>query len=102
MSIVGLRNLCSPAIVYLAISLFTIIMMFYQNYRNLDVYCLGEFSCKPQLSVYTILIIELIVVLFWTWILNIICSGGYTSVAWFLVLLPYIVFLSAVLYILFL
>jgi len=28
--------------------------------------------------------------LFWTWILNQLCSAGYTKVSWFLVLFPYL------------
>jgi len=34
--------------------------------------------------------IKLIYVLFWTWLLNIICRGGATAFAWLLVLLPFI------------
>ena len=101
MSVVGLRNLCTPAIVYLAISLFVMLMMFYNNFMNIDVYCLGDFSCKLNISIYTIFIIKLVVVLFWTWILNIICQNGYTYVSWFLVLLPFLVFLILLIYIMF-
>ena len=101
MSVVGLRNLCTPAIVYLAISLFVMLMMFYNNFMNIDVYCLGDFSCKLNISMYTIFIIKLVVILFWTWILNIICQNGYTYVAWFLVLLPFLVFLIVLLYVMF-
>jgi hypothetical protein len=101
MAVIGLKDLCSPAIFYLAISLITIFMMFYQNYTNTDVYCLGVFSCKPQLNNYVIFITMILVVLFWTWILNIICHNGSTPIAWFLVLLPYIIFLIMTLYVLF-
>lgn len=102
MAVIGLKDLCSPAIFYLAVSSITILMMFYQNYANVDVYCLGVFSCKPQISIYVIFITMILVVLFWTWILNIICHNGSTTIAWFLVLLPYIVFLIMLLYALFL
>ena len=101
MSVVGLRDLCTPAIVYLAISLFTMVMMFYNNIMNVDVYCLGDFSCKIHVSMYTIFIIKLVVVLFWTWILNIICHKISTYLAWYLVLLPFIIFLTLLLYVMF-
>lgn len=101
MAVIGLRDLCTPAMVYLVISLVTILMMFYQNRTNVDVYCLGDFSCKTTISVYTILFIELVIVLFWTWILNIICHNGSTNIAWFLVLLPYLIFLIVLLSIMF-
>jgi hypothetical protein len=29
-------------------------------------------------------------ILFWTWLLNVICRGGATPFAWFLVLFPFI------------
>lgn len=90
MALVGLKNLCTPAHVYLVISMITIIIMGFYNYKNTDVYCLGDYSCK--VSTLLVFIIKIIYVLFWTWILNIICSAGATNVAWFLVLLPYILF----------
>ena len=90
MALVGLKNLCTPAHVYLVISMITILIMGFYNYKNTDVYCLGEYSCK--VSTLIVFIIKIIYVLFWTWILNIICSAGATNVAWFLVLLPYILF----------
>ncbi len=101
MSVVGLRDLCSPAIVYLVISLITLLMMFYNNRMNVDVYCLGDFSCKLNVSMYIVFMVKLLVVLFWTWVLNIICHNGSTSIAWFLVLLPYIIFLTLLLYVMF-
>jgi hypothetical protein len=101
MSVVGLRDLCTPAIVYLAISILSLLMMFYNNYNNVDVYCLGDFSCKLNVSIYTIFMVKLVVILFWTWILNIICHNGSTYIAWFLVLLPFITFLIVLLYVMF-
>ena len=101
MALVGLRDLCSPAIFYLAVSLISLVMMFYQNYTNTDVYCLGVFSCKPTVSIYVIFITMLVVVLYWTWVLNIICHNVSTNIAWFLVLLPYLIFLIILLYVLF-
>lgn len=90
MTLVGLKNLCTPAHVYLVISVITIIIMGFYNYKNTDIYCLGDYSCK--VSTLLVFIIKIIYVLFWTWILNIICSAGATNVAWFLVLLPYVLF----------
>ena len=89
MAIVGLTKLCAPAKVYLIISSIFIIIMALQNYNNDDVYCLGYYSC--QVDTVLVFIIKIVYILFWTWILNIICSAGAVNVAWFLVLLPYIV-----------
>jgi hypothetical protein len=32
--------------------------------------------------------------LFWTWILNVLCTKGYTTVAWVLVAIPFMVFFT--------
>jgi hypothetical protein len=89
MALVGLKNLCTPAKVYLIISFFFILIMAIQNYNNNDIYCLGYYSCQTDTTL--VFIIKILYVLFWTWILNIICSAGATGVAWFLVLLPYVI-----------
>jgi hypothetical protein len=89
MSSVGLRKLCTPAYVYLVISAIAIIVMAAQNIGNSDIYCIGSYSCGVT-STVMIFIIKILYVLFWTWVLNIICSAGASNVAWFLVLLPYL------------
>jgi len=97
MAITGLRNLCSPAYVYLIISSIAILVMIFQNVGNANIYCLGSYSCDVP-SVTIIFIIKIIYVLFWTWLLNLMCSSGATPFAWLLVLLPFIllfIFLGA-------
>ena len=89
MAIVGLRNLCTPAYVYLVISLITVFVIYLQNMYNVDVYCLGQYQCDT-VSTTLIFIIKMLYVLFWTWILNLMCRAGASNVAWFLVILPYI------------
>ena len=95
MSVAGLRNLCTPSYVYLVISMIAVIIMALQNYGNVNMYCLGTYSCIVS-STLLIFLIKLIYILFWTWILNLICRAGASSVAWFLVLLPFILFFSIV------
>ncbi len=89
MAIQGLRNLCTPASVYLFISLAAMIILVIQNYGFSDTYCLGSFKCNVT-STTLIFVIKLLYVLFWTWILNLICGAGAPSIAWFLVLFPFI------------
>ena len=92
MAIKGLRNLCTPATIYLVISISAIVIMIVQNWLlngNTNVFCLGSYSCSVS-SMVLIFIVKLLYVLFWTWILNLICSAGAPEVAWFLVLLPFI------------
>ena len=92
MAVVGIRKLCTPAYVYLVISIIAILVMAYQNYHNpANVYGLGVHSCNNT-NITLIFVIKIIYVLFWTWLLNIICNAGATYVAWFLVLFPFILF----------
>lgn len=83
-----INKLCSPAYVYLVISLVTITLMFLQNINDDSSYCVGNVSCKAN-NKMLIFTIKLIYVVFWTWVLQLICNSGWTSISWLLVLLPY-------------
>jgi hypothetical protein len=91
MAIVGLKNLCTPSYVYLVVSLIALVVIAVQNFGNTDRYCVGHYSCQVS-STILIFIIKLLYILFWTWVLNLICNAGYSGISWFLVLLPLIVF----------
>ena len=89
MAIVGLKNLCTPSYLYFVISIIALIVMMIQNFGNVDVYCLGHYSCDVS-STFLIFVIKFVYILFWTWILNLICNAGAPGIAWFLVLLPFV------------
>jgi len=91
MAVVGLRNLCTPAYVYLVVSVIALIVMAFQNWGNLNTYCIGSYSCSVT-STIMIFVIKAIYILFWTWVLNLICRAGAPGIAWILVLLPLILF----------
>jgi len=90
MAITGLRNLCTPSYVYLVISSIALIVMLYQNIGNVNTYCLGSYSCNVS-STALIFIIKAVYILFWTWILNLMCKANDTSIAWLVLLLPVII-----------
>jgi hypothetical protein len=52
-------------------------------------YKFGSFSCFVP-STVLVLSIKLVYILFWTWILNLICKDGHSGIAWLLVLFPFI------------
>jgi len=89
MAVVGLKNLCTPAHVYFIISIVALLVMGFQNMGNIKTYCLGSYSCDVT-SVTLVFLVKFAYVLLWTWILNLICRAGAPGVAWFLVLLPFI------------
>lgn len=84
-----MSQLCTPAALYFVISMIAYVITIMQNLGNINVFSLGLFSCKVT-STLLILLFNLVYILFWTWVLHLICKDGYTNVSWFLVLLPFI------------
>jgi len=82
-------DLCSPSLVYFVISVLAVLMMIIQNLGNSTKYNLGNFSMNVP-SVTMVFIVKIMYILFWTWILNLICKDGHKEIAWLLVLLPFI------------
>jgi hypothetical protein len=64
-------NLCSPAWVFLVMALARIL-----------------YSIYVQTSIW-IIMMRFAILALWTYALNWMCGNGYTSVSWFLVLLPF-------------
>ena len=85
----NLKELCTPSLVYFVISIISLVVVLLQNLGNTNSYHVGSFSCRvPNTAV--IFIIKLIYILFWTWILNLICKDGHSEISWLLVLFPFI------------
>lgn len=83
-------KLCTPAMLYFVLSVISLVFMGIQNMNGeANKYCLGSYSCKSD-NVAMIFILKIIYILFFTWVLNLICKAGYTSISWFIVLLPFI------------
>jgi hypothetical protein len=92
----GLFKLCPPALLYLVLSSIALAVTAYQNANHVNLYCIGTYSCSVA-STWLIFALQIIYVIFWTWILNIICDAGHPGVSWFLVLFPFLLFFSIVL-----
>jgi hypothetical protein len=84
-----LSQLCTPSYVYFIISVLFIAISAIQNLGNNKKYNLGMFSCKVP-SCIIVFIVKVVYILFWTWVLNLMCKDGHSGIAWFLVLLPFI------------
>jgi len=87
----SVRKLCSPAYVYLVISVIAMIAMMFQNAGNDGVYQCGTYQCEVP-SLAGVFLAKGLYVAFWTFILDAICKAGYKNVSWFLVLLPFVLF----------
>jgi len=89
MAVAGLKSLCTPSYIYLIVSSIALLVMLYQNIGNIDKYCVGAYTCTVS-STAMIFIIKAIYILFWTWVLNLICRAGAPGIAWIVLLLPII------------
>lgn len=85
----SMKELCTPAYLYFALSMFGIILSGLQNMGNNKRYSVGLLSTDVP-NTFFIFIVKIIYVLFWTWILNLICKDGHKEIAWFLVLIPFL------------
>jgi len=88
-------SLCTPAFIYILLSSIGIIIIAYQNYGNQNLYCVGNVNCPVQ-STTPVFIAKILYVLFWTFVLNTLCSYGYYKLSWFILLLPFILFFIVV------
>jgi len=90
MALFGINfSLCPPAYFYLVISSIALLIMYFQNVGNVDIYCMGSYNCSVT-NTFMIFVIKIFYTIFWTWLLNIICQSGYSNLSWFLVLFPFI------------
>jgi hypothetical protein len=84
-----LKQLCTPSLIYFIISIIALILLLIQNLGNINSFNIGTFSCKvPNTAV--VFIVKLIYILFWTYVLNLICKDGHKEISWLLVLFPWI------------
>jgi hypothetical protein len=84
-----IKKLCTPAYIYLVISVIAIIIMMFQNCGNVDTYSLGSYECSVT-NTALVFFIEFLYVAFWTFILDSVCKAGHKQFSWFIVLFPFI------------
>lgn len=82
-------QLCSPAKVYLVISVVSLFLMTTQNIGSGSMYCVGNYGCDVP-NKGAVFIVKVLYIVFWTWLLNLICKAGVPVVSWFLVLFPFV------------
>ena len=89
-SLIQLKKFCTPALVYFMISVTSMLLLLILTLVN------KKLKSK-RMMVMNILILHFISVIFWSFILNLICKYVDVRVSWFLVLFPYV--MSALLYV---
>lgn len=84
-------TLCPPARIYLIFSIIMFLVMVFQNYGQIDIYCLGKLRCEaPNLSM--IFIIKILYTIFWTVIIQLLCNAKQPLLAWALVIYPLLLY----------
>ena len=86
-----LLKLCTPATIYFVISLIGLILLGVSNLGNEDRLCVGNYNCRVE-SNTVVFVLNAVYILFWTFILDLMCKNGYTSISWFILLIPFIIY----------
>ena len=84
------KKLCNPAKFYFVISVLSYILILLQNIGNYGRFTLGNYSCRHS-NQPMFLFFQAFYIVFWTWLLNIICKVN-TSSSWIIVLFPFLLF----------
>ena len=84
----SLYKLCTPSMLYFIISLFGLIIIGLNNINSPDKLCIGSYKCNIGNNTI-IFILNAIYILFWTFILDLLCKNGWTGLSWFIFLLPF-------------
>jgi hypothetical protein len=87
----ALKKLCTPAYLYLVVSLLSVFVMLVQNVGNTDTYCVGNYECIVP-STIMVFAVKFFYIAVWTFILNSVCKAGYENVSWIMLLFPFILF----------
>ena len=87
------KSLCTPSKFYLVISAILGGLLLAQNLLHGDVteLCVGSYTCDIS-HIGVFFVFKILYILFWTWVLNLLCKHGLKSLSWFLVLVPFVLF----------
>ena len=87
------KKLCTPARLYFVVSTVLLLLIILGNLNNdNNTLCLGNYSCNVSDKLLVILL-NAVYIVFYTYVLNLICKDGWSSLSWFLVLLPFVMLL---------
>tara|TARA_Y100001970_G_C13932178_1_gene698847 strand:- start:488 stop:811 length:324 start_codon:yes stop_codon:yes gene_type:complete len=88
----NIKKLCTPASIYFLMSMIAFLIILVQNLGGeMNVLCVGDYKCDIG-NVFVGLIMNLIYIIFWTFVLDLMCKNGYEKLSWIIVLLPILLF----------
>ena len=74
------KHLCTPAYIYFVIGMITLLI------NLISIFMAKKFT----FSTIVVYFMQIITILFWTFILNLLCKSGYADISWILLILPYL------------
>jgi len=85
-----MAQLCPPAALYLLLSLISFLILLVQNLTSPpNAYCVGTVACRTDFKALAF-VGKVLYIVFFTYLLNVLCQNGYQSISWFLVLIPFL------------
>jgi hypothetical protein len=91
------EKLCGPAKLYLAISVVLMVLLIIHNLTSKNnKFCVGDYSScfnATPLNIMLFFIIKAMYIAFWTFILNLACQKGQSTLSYLLVFFPIILFI---------
>ena len=86
-------KLCDPAKFYFIIATISYILILLQNLGGGGRFTLGSYSCRHSNPII-LLIVQALYIIFWTWLLNLICKLN-KNISWVIVLFPFLLYFIA-------
>jgi len=96
-------KLCTPAQIYLIVSVVMLVLSYF-GLSAISQQLHAHQSSSPMLQSLnftyhkdsqTSYVVQCVFIVLWTWVLSYLCRKGYTSLSWFLVLLPWVLMFLA-------
>ena len=96
-------KLCTPAQIYLIVSVVMLVLSYF-GLSAISQQLHAHKSSSPMLQSLnftyqkdsrTSYVVQGVFIILWTWVLSYLCRKGYTSLSWFLVLLPWVLMFLA-------
>lgn len=96
-------KLCPPAQIYLIVSVIMLVLSYFglsAISQQLEMHQSGSPMLQSLNFTYqkdsrTSYVVQGVLIILWTWLLSYFCRNGYTSLSWFLVLLPWLLMFMA-------
>ena len=85
----NLQNMCTPATIYFVISVVALVILGLYNLNTPDQLCIGEYNCYVGNNT-VVFILNAVYIIFWKFILDLMCKNGYSDLSWLIILLPII------------